>query len=88
LAALTVAVRLAQATVVRAGDMDASLLRAAGLELEPVVMLEPTARGLMVRKLTVEEMIEHSAATGESVFLGSDEEQGEYFAALAARAGG
>jgi hypothetical protein len=82
---MSASVRLAQPTVVRSADMDASLLRAAGLELERVVMLEPTDQGLMVRKLTVEEKVDHSTKTGEAAFLGSDEEQEEYFAALAAR---
>ena len=78
--------RLAGPTVMRAAELDASLLRAAGLELEPVVMLEPTKNGLTMRKLTVDEKIDHSERSGESAFLGSDEEQEEFFAALDRRA--
>jgi hypothetical protein len=78
--------RLAEPTVVRAAELDADLLRAAGLELERVVMLEPTPNGLTVRKLTADEKIDHSERTGEAAFLGSDEEQEEFFAALDRRA--
>jgi hypothetical protein len=78
--------RLAGPTVMRATDLDPNLLRAAGLELEPVVMLEPTGNGLTVRRLTADEKIDHSELTGESAFLGSDEEQEAFFAALDRRA--
>ena len=77
--------RLTAPTVVPAREVNPDLLRAAGLEYERVVMLEPTDTGLTVRKLTAEEKIDHSERTGESAFLGSDEEQQEFFAALAAR---
>jgi hypothetical protein len=77
--------RLARPTVVRTQDVDGGLLGAAGLELERFVMLEPTEQGLTLRRLTVEEKIDHSQQTGEAAFLGSDEEQEEFFAALAAR---
>ena len=69
----------------KASNVDLGLLRAAGIELEQVVMLEPSERGLIVRKLTPEEKVEHSERTGESAFLGSDEEQEAFFAALAQR---
>jgi hypothetical protein len=78
--------RLAGPTVMRAAELDPNLLRAAGLEHEPVVMLEPTQNGLTVRKLTADEKIDHSERSGESAFLGSDEEQEEFFAALDRRA--
>jgi hypothetical protein len=48
-------------------------------------MLEPTAQGLTVRKLTADEKIDHSERTGKGAFLSSEEEQDEYFAALCAR---
>jgi hypothetical protein len=66
--------RLQAATVTRAADLDRDLLRAAGLELEPLVMLEPTDSGLTVRKLTPAEKLAHTERTGEPAFLGSDEE--------------
>ena len=78
--------RLAAPTVMRAADVDPGLLRAAGLELERVVMLEPTENGLTVRKLSPAEKIDHSERTGESAFLGSDEEQEAFFTALDERA--
>jgi len=76
--------RLAGPTVMRAADMDAKLLRAAGLELEPVVMLEPRENGLTVRKLTAAEKVAHSEATGEPAFLGSDAELDAYLDAIPA----
>ena len=50
-------------------------------------MLEPTATGVTVRKLTIEEKIDHTERTGEATFLASEEEQDEYFAPLDRRAG-
>jgi hypothetical protein len=76
--------RLAVPTVTPSSDLDPDLLRAAGLELEPVVMLEPTQNGLTVRKLTPVEKGEHSERTGEPAFLGSDEELFAYFEAIPA----
>jgi hypothetical protein len=76
--------RLAAPTITRAADLDADLLRAAGLELEPVVMLEPTENGLTVRRLTAAEKVAHTEATGEPAFLGSEEELDAYFAAIPA----
>jgi hypothetical protein len=67
--------RLAQPTIVRASEVDRGLLRAAGLELERVVMLDPTDTGLTVCRLTPEEKVDHTERTGESAFLGSEEEQ-------------
>jgi hypothetical protein len=76
--------RLVGPTIVRAEDLDVGLLRAAGLELEPVVMLEPTDDGLRVRKLTAAEKVAHSQRTGEAAFAGSDEELDALFAAIPA----
>lgn len=81
------AARLVSPTIANAADLDRALLVAAGLECEAIVMLEPTETGLTVRKLTVDEKIDHTERTGEPTFLGSDEEQDEYFAALDTRAG-
>lgn len=78
--------RLASATVVRAKDLDRGLLIAAGLELEPVVMLDPVQDGVVVRKLTPDEKVDHGLATEEPIFMGSDEEQEAVFAALDRRA--
>jgi hypothetical protein len=76
--------RLAEPTVVRTAELDADLLRAAGLELERVVMLEPTDGGLTVRKLTAAEKVAHTERTGEAAFLGSDAELDAYFDAIPA----
>lgn len=83
----TEATRLDSPTITKGADLDRGLLVAAGLEYESVVMLEPTETGLTVCKLTVDEKIDHTERTGEPTFLGSDEEQDEYFAALDTRAG-
>jgi len=76
--------RLTGPTITRATDLDRGLLVAAGLEYEPVVMLEPTDTGLTVRKLTAAEKITHSELTGEAAFAGSDEELKELFEAIPA----
>lgn len=76
--------RLAGPTVMRAAELDPNLLRAAGLELERVVMLEPTADGLTVRKLTAAEKVAHTEVTGEAAFLGSEEELQAYLDAIPA----
>ena len=79
--------RLTGPTITRASDLDRGLLVAAGLEYEPVVMLEPTETGLTVRKLTADEKIDYTERSGEAAFLGSEEEQDEFFSALDQRAG-
>ena len=76
--------RLAGPTITRTSELDQGLLRAAGLELERVVMLEPTTDGLKVRKLTAEEKVEHTERTGEAAFLGSDEELDAFLNAIPA----
>lgn len=77
--------RLRAPAVVRACELDAGLLGAAGLELEPVVMLEPTEDGLRVRKLSADEKVERCLRTDEPIFMGSEEDQEAVFAALARR---
>ena len=52
--------RLTGPTITRATDLERGLLIAAGLEYEPVVMLEPTETGLTVRKLTADENIDYT----------------------------
>jgi hypothetical protein len=76
--------RLTGPTITRASDLDRGLLVAAGLEYEPVVMLEPTEDGLTLRKLTATEKIKYSERNGEAAFAGSDEELKELFEAIPA----
>ncbi|MEA2313045.1 MAG: hypothetical protein QOE28_3013 [Solirubrobacteraceae bacterium] len=76
--------RLAGPTVTASAEIDPALLRAAGLEHERVVMLEPTDAGLTVRKLTPLEKREHSQRTDEPAFLGSEAELDAYLAAIPA----
>jgi hypothetical protein len=78
------ATRLAGPTITKAADLNRGLLEAAGLEYEPVVMLESTETGLVVRKLTAAEKIAHSERTGEAPFAGSDEDLDQLFAAIPA----
>jgi len=60
--------------VVRSSRLPSELLKRAGLEHEPVVMLESTDRGELVRKLTPIEKNEHQEHTGENVFFASEQE--------------
>ena len=60
--------------VVHAARLPEELLVRAGIENEPLVMLESTDAGGLVRKLTVAEKIEYAERTGENVFFGSDQE--------------
>jgi hypothetical protein len=50
------------------------LLERAGLEHEPLVIVESTERGELVRRLTPTEKNEHQERTGESVFFASERE--------------
>lgn len=60
--------------VVHAIRLPAEVLERAGVEHETVVMLESTADGALVRKLTPTEKNEYQLRTGESVvFLSSEE---------------
>lgn len=76
--------RLAKTTVTRSADLDRQLLVAAGLEHEPIVILEPTVDGLTVRKLTAAEKIAYSAQSDEPAFAGTDAELVELFDAVPA----
>jgi hypothetical protein len=60
--------------VVDAKRLPRELLERAGLEHEPLVIVESTARGELVRKLTPYEKNEHQERTGESVFFASEQE--------------
>lgn len=60
--------------VVRAARLPEEILVRAGIDMEPLVMLESTEPGGLVRKLTVAEKIEYAERTGANVFFGSDQE--------------
>jgi hypothetical protein len=60
--------------VVHAARLPEELLVRAGIENEPLVMLESTDAGGLVRKLTVTEKIEYAERTGQNAFFGSDQE--------------
>ncbi len=60
--------------IVHAARLPEELRVRAGIESEPLVMLESTDGGGLVRKLTVAEKIEYAERTGENVFFGSDQE--------------
>jgi hypothetical protein len=60
--------------VVDAKRLPRELLERAGLEHEPLVIVESTARGELVRKLTPYEKNEHQERTGKSVFFASEQE--------------
>ena len=68
--------------VVHAARLPEELLKRAGLEHEPVVMLESTDGGALVRKLTPTEKNEYSERTGENVFFASEQEFDEAILAL------
>lgn len=52
--------------IVHANRLPAELLERASVEHEPVVMLESTTNGALVRKLTPAENNEYSLRTGEN----------------------
>jgi hypothetical protein len=60
--------------VVHAARLPEELLVRAGIENEPLVMLESTDAGGLVRKLTVAEKLEYAERTGENAFFGNDQE--------------
>jgi hypothetical protein len=60
--------------VVHASRLPEELLARADVEYEPLVMLESTPDGALVRKLTPAEKVEYAGRTGETVFFGSDAE--------------
>ncbi len=68
--------------VVHATRLPEELLERAGLEHEPVVMLESTDAGALVRKLTPIEKSEYQERTGESVFFATEQEFDEAVLAL------
>jgi hypothetical protein len=68
--------------VVHASRLPEELLKRAGLEHEPVVMLESAEQGALVRKLTPIEKNEYSERTGESVFFATEQEFDEAVLAL------
>jgi len=68
--------------VVHAARQPAELLARAGVEHEPVVMLESTEQGALVRKLTPAEKNEYQEQTGETVFFASEQEFDEAILAL------
>jgi hypothetical protein len=68
--------------VVDAKRLPLELLERAGLEHEPIVIVESTARGELVRKLTPAEKNEHQERTGESVFFASEQEFDEAMLAV------
>jgi hypothetical protein len=60
--------------VVDAKRLPRELLERADLQHEPVLIVESTERGELVRKLTPTEKNEHQERTGESVFFATDQE--------------
>jgi hypothetical protein len=63
--------------IVHASRLPEELLVRADLEHEPLVMLESTPDGALVRKLTPAEKVQYAERTGESVFFGSAAEMDE-----------
>jgi hypothetical protein len=63
--------------IVHASRLPEELLARADLEHEPLVMLESTPDGALVRKLTPAEKVQYAERTGESVFFGSAAEMDE-----------
>src|SRR5205823_2834642 len=68
--------------VIHAKQLPLELLRLAGLEHEPVVMLESVDRGALVRKLTPVEKNDYSEQTGENAFFGTEQEFDEAILAI------
>jgi hypothetical protein len=60
--------------IVHAARLPAELLAHADAEHEPVVMLERSSRGALVRKLTPTEKNEYQERTGENAFFATAEE--------------
>lgn len=60
--------------VVHTVRLPQELVERAVVEQEPVVMLESTEGGALVRKLTAAEKLDYAERTGENVFFGSDGE--------------
>jgi hypothetical protein len=68
--------------VVHSVRLPEELLRRAGVEHEPVVMLETMDGGALVRKLTPAEKNEYQERTGENVFFASEQEFDEALLSL------
>ena len=63
--------------IVHAPRLPEELLARADVEHEPLVMLQRTPDGALVRKLTPAEKVQYAERTGESVFFGSAAEMDE-----------
>jgi len=59
---------------VDAKRLPVELLERSGLQHEPVVIVESTERGELVRKLTPAEKNDYQERTGENVFFASEQE--------------
>ncbi|MGH2832399.1 MAG: hypothetical protein ACRDK2_06450 [Solirubrobacteraceae bacterium] len=68
--------------VVDAKRLPPELRERVGLEHEPMVIVESTERGELVRKLTPAEKNEYQERTGENVFFGTEQEFDEAILAV------
>jgi hypothetical protein len=68
--------------VVDAKRLPREVLERSGLTYEPVVIVESTVRGELVRKLTPAEKNDYQACTDENLFFASAEEFDEALLAL------
>jgi hypothetical protein len=68
--------------VIDAKRLPVEVLERSGLEHEPVVIVESTERGELVRKLTPVEKNEYQERTGENVFFATEQEFDETLLAL------
>jgi hypothetical protein len=74
--------RVLSTMVVHANRLPSELLERAGIEHEPLVMLESTERGALVRKLTPIEKNDYQERTGENVFFATKQEFDEAVLAI------
>lgn len=63
--------------IVHASRLPEELLTRADVEHEPLVMLESTPDGALVRKLTPAEKVQYAERTGDRVFFASAAEMDE-----------
>jgi hypothetical protein len=68
--------------IVDAKRLPVEVLERSGLQHEPVVIVESTERGELVRKLTPAEKNDYQERTGENVFFASEQEFDEALLAL------
>ena len=68
--------------IVDAKRLPVEVLERSGLEHEPVVVVESTERGELVRQLTPAEKNDYQERTGKNVFFASEEEFDEAVLAL------